>query len=47
MKKTILIIGTLDSKAKELNYLRQRIEAEGVSSLMMDIGCKSEPSELV
>ena len=45
MTKTILIIGTLDSKAKELNYLRQRIEAEGVESLMMDVSCKFEPCE--
>ena len=42
MAKTILIIGTLDTKAKELAYLRERIEAEGVKSLLMDIGCKSE-----
>ena len=46
MAKTILIIGTLDTKAKELAYLRKRIEAEGVKSLLMDVGCKSEPSEL-
>jgi uncharacterized protein (UPF0261 family) len=45
MAKTILIIGTLDTKAKELAYLRKRIEAEGVKSLLMDVGCKSEPSE--
>ena len=44
MAKTILIIGTLDTKAKELAYLRKWIEAEGVNSLLMDVGCKSEPS---
>ena len=44
MEKTILIIGTLDTKAKELAYLRKRIEAEGVKSLLMDVSCKSEPS---
>jgi uncharacterized protein (UPF0261 family) len=32
MAKTILVIGTLDTKAKELDYLRKRIEAEGVQS---------------
>ena len=41
MAKTILIIGTLDTKAKELAYLRERIEAEGVKSLLMDIGLQS------
>lgn len=45
MAKTILIIGTLDTKAKELKYLQQIIEAEGVQSLLMDVSCKSEPSE--
>jgi uncharacterized protein (UPF0261 family) len=46
MTKTILIIGTLDTKAKELKYLQQRIEAEGVQSLLMDVSCKSVPSEV-
>lgn len=45
MAKTILIIGTLDTKAKEFNYLRRRIEAEGVQSLLMDVSCKVAPSE--
>jgi len=46
MTNTILIIGTLDTKAKELMYLQRRIEAEGVQSLLMYVSCKSEPSEL-
>lgn len=45
MAKTILIIGTLDSKAKELAYLHKRIAAEDVRPLLMDVSCKSEPSE--
>lgn len=44
MAKTILIIGTLDTKARELTYLRKRIEAEKVQSLLMDVSCKSETS---
>jgi uncharacterized protein (UPF0261 family) len=44
MTSTILIIGTLDTKAKELKYLQQRIESAGVQSLLMDVSCKSEPS---
>ena len=45
MAKTILIIGTLDTKAKELAYLREKIEAEGVKTLVMDISCQSEATE--
>jgi uncharacterized protein (UPF0261 family) len=41
MEKTVLIIGTLDTKAKELGYLRDRIRAEGLQTLLMDVGCKS------
>ncbi|MEE9612974.1 MAG: Tm-1-like ATP-binding domain-containing protein, partial [Desulfatiglandales bacterium] len=44
MAVTVLIMGTLDTKAKELNYLRERIEAEGVQSLLMDVSCKAAPS---
>ncbi len=44
MAKAILIVGTLNTKAKELNYLRKRIEQEGVRGLMMDISCKIDPA---
>jgi uncharacterized protein (UPF0261 family) len=44
MAKTILIIGTLDTKDKELAYLRRAIAAEDVHSLLMDVSCKSEQS---
>ena len=43
--RTILVIGTLDTKAKELVYLQRRIEAEGVKTLLMDVSCKSEQSK--
>jgi len=42
MGNTVLIIGTLDTKAKELIYLRQRIVAAGAESLLMDVSCGSE-----
>jgi len=45
MVRTVLVIGTLDTKAKELVYLRGRIEAEGVKALLMDVSCKAEQSE--
>jgi uncharacterized protein (UPF0261 family) len=42
MTRTVLVIGTLDTKGKELVYLQERIEAEGVKILFMDVSCKSE-----
>ena len=47
MSETVLIIGTLDTKTRELDYLRKRIEAEGVQSLLMDVSCKAAPSEAI
>ncbi len=44
MTATVLVIGTLDTKAKELIYLCRRIEGEGVRTLMMDISCKVDPA---
>lgn len=41
MAETVLVIGTLDTKTKELDYLRDRIEKEGVEVLLMDVSCKS------
>ena len=45
MTRAVLIIGTLDTKARELVYLRKRIEAEGLKALLLDVSCKSEQSE--
>ncbi len=47
MAKTILLIGTLDTKAKELDYLRKRIEEEDVQTLLMDVSCKAAPSRAI
>jgi len=38
--KSVLLIGTLDTKEKEYRYVRERFEAEGVRTLMMDVSCK-------
>ena len=43
MTMTVLTIGTLDTKSKELCYLQQRIESEGAATLLMDISCRTEP----
>jgi uncharacterized protein (UPF0261 family) len=45
MEKTVLIMGTLDTKAKELGYLQDRIREEGVHALLMDLSCKSGSPE--
>ena len=43
--KTVLLIGTLDTKGKEYQYVREKLEAEGVRSLLMDVSCKGFQSE--
>jgi uncharacterized protein (UPF0261 family) len=45
MRGTVLIIGTLDTKAKDLRYLQSKLEAEGAQTLLMDVSCKSQPIE--
>ena len=37
-KPTILVIATLDTKAQECRYLKERIEASGCRALVMDTG---------
>ncbi len=44
MVKHVLVLGTLDTKEKELTYLRERIEAQGLRVLLMDVSCKSQRS---
>jgi uncharacterized protein (UPF0261 family) len=38
MKKTVLLIATFDTKAKEARYLKQCIESKGLTVLTMDAG---------
>ncbi len=38
--KRVLLIGTLDTKEKEYRYIRERLEADGVKTLMMDVSCR-------
>jgi uncharacterized protein (UPF0261 family) len=45
MRGTVLIIGTLDTKAKELRYLQTKLEDEGAQTLLMDVSCKSQTVE--
>jgi uncharacterized protein (UPF0261 family) len=49
MKKRILILATLDTKAEETEYLRQKIEDLGVTPLLMDLslqGSARSPADI-
>ena len=41
--KTILIIGTYDTKSDELRYLQERIESDGGQTLTMDVSVLGDP----
>ncbi len=43
--KTILVVGTYDTKDDELNYLAERIRAQGGKVLSMDVSVLGDPSE--
>jgi len=43
--KTVLLIGTLDTKGKEYLYLREKFEEEGIRPLLMDVSCKRSSIE--
>jgi uncharacterized protein (UPF0261 family) len=43
MARKILIIGTADTKADELLFMKQRIEAEGGQAAIMDVGVLGRP----
>ena len=41
--KVVAIIGALDTKAAEYAFLKQKIESQGVGTLMIDVGVFGEP----
>lgn len=43
MTKVVAIVGTLDSKGAEYAFLKQRIEAQGVGTLVIDAGVFGSP----
>ena len=43
MAKTIVIVGTLDTKGEEVKYLKECIEKRGHSVIVIDIGILGEP----
>ncbi len=42
--KTVLLIGTLDTKGEEYAFVRELIEARGVQVMVMDLGTVGEPA---
>ena len=42
--KTILVIGTYDTKNEELTYMVERIQAQGGGTLTMDISVLGDPA---
>ncbi len=44
--RSVLIIATLDTKSEEVLYLRQRIAAQGLGTLILDTGVLGEPAGL-
>jgi uncharacterized protein (UPF0261 family) len=43
---TVVLIGTLDTKGPEIAYLRDRIRAEGLETLVLDSGILGEPNQI-
>jgi uncharacterized protein (UPF0261 family) len=45
-KKVVALIGTLDTKGKELRYIRDQIEGLGLGTFIVDSGIRGEPEGL-
>jgi uncharacterized protein (UPF0261 family) len=43
MERRVLIIGTLDTKGAEIGYLRDRLQALGLATSVIDSGILGEP----
>ena len=43
-EKSVVVLGTFDSKGEEHLFLKDRIEARGLGALTINIGTKAEPS---
>jgi uncharacterized protein (UPF0261 family) len=44
MSKTVLLIGTLDTKGREYQYIRDLIRARGLETFVLDAGVLGEPT---
>ncbi|NIN66948.1 MAG: UPF0261 family protein [Anaerolineae bacterium] len=43
MRKTVVILSTLDTKSDEVRFLRERIEEGGISTVVVDAGVLGQP----
>ena len=43
MAKNVLLIGTLDTKGAEIAYLRDQLQALGLTTIVVDSGILGEP----
>ncbi len=43
MKKTVVLVGSLDTKGKEFAFVKELIEKEGLNTLVIDFGVIGEP----
>ncbi len=46
MDKTVVLIGTLDTKGPEIAYLRDQLQALGLSTIVIDSGILGEPLDI-
>jgi uncharacterized protein (UPF0261 family) len=44
VERTVAILGTLDTKGVEYKFVKDRIEADGVSTLVIDVGVGGQPT---
>jgi uncharacterized protein (UPF0261 family) len=44
VSKTVVMVGSLDTKGQEFAYVKMLIEAEGLDTLVIDIGVMGEPA---
>ncbi|RPI83185.1 MAG: UPF0261 family protein [Chloroflexi bacterium] len=43
MTKTVVLVGALDTKGKEFSFVKERIEKEGLKTIVVDFGVMGEP----
>ena len=46
-KRTVLVLGTLDTKSQEIKYLRDRVLESGLNVIVLDNGVLGEPQGIV
>ena len=47
MTNTVLLIGTLDTKGREVAYLRDKLRSMGANTIVLDSGVIGEPVDII